>query len=43
MYKAAQEAGGSQAEQQADANVGSQDQAGKDYGEVTDVDFEEVK
>ena len=43
MYKASQEAGGAQAEPQADPNAGAKDQAGKDDGEVTDVDFEEVK
>jgi len=45
MYKATQEAQaqGGQAGPQADPNAGAQDQGGKDDGEVTDVDFEEVK
>ncbi|MCF8362699.1 MAG: molecular chaperone DnaK [Prolixibacteraceae bacterium] len=49
MYNAQQQAGGEQAgpqggeQQQGDANAGNQSKGKDDDGEVTDVDFEEVK
>ncbi len=42
MYKASQEAGAQPGPEGAE-NAGQQESAGKDDGEVTDVDFEEVK